>query len=111
MCEVVEAILRERFKDFIPNQIFFVGWAVTQYNPILQRPFEEYAEKEYDEKTEETKRNLAYEKGKEADLKGLKKEAKGNYIKPFTDEFLKQRQEKKNNAVKARIEELKTEIP
>jgi hypothetical protein len=35
----------------MPSQIFFIGWAVTDYNPILMRPFLEYAEKEYDKET------------------------------------------------------------
>jgi hypothetical protein len=29
MAEVIEAVLRARFKHFLPSQIFFLGMAIT----------------------------------------------------------------------------------
>jgi hypothetical protein len=53
MFSVQHAKLYQRQLPFRPFKVNVVIMGVTNYNPILMRPFREYALKEYNKETEE----------------------------------------------------------
>lgn len=106
MAEVIEAVLRARFKHFLPSQIFFLGMAITQYNPVMMRPFLEYAKKEYDNATKTEAQKLNNKLSAEADKKCLTGKNKKEYIMATVHPFEKDRARKRDAVIKKRVEEL-----
>ena len=57
MVDVEESIIVDRSKPFVPDEIYYINYVVTNYRPILPNP-QEYAEEEFDKATSKLLQDL-----------------------------------------------------
>ena len=72
MVEIQDPIIKDRQDEFIPDEISFLNFVVSDYdNPIAMKPAEQ-ASLEYDNETKSESQNLRTKLGKDADRLGIK---------------------------------------
>ena len=111
MVEIKDPVIIEREKDFVADHITFINFVETYYrNPIAPEP-RVYAEEEYDNITKELVQKERIKLREEGLKLGLPSETLGTYITPKLLSLRQDRNNKKDDIVEQRTNELVTEIP
>ena len=91
MVDVQDAVIKDRQDEFIPDEISFLNFVVSDYDNPKVDPAES-ARLEYDNQTKHESQNLRTKVGKEADVLGLinipnGEQAKGDFIRKKVEQY------------------------
>ena len=111
MVEVQEPIIVDREKAFVPDEISFINFVLSNYdNPVAPEP-KDYAVIEFEKTTKAQNIRMRAKLSVEASKKGLTGKEKGAYINLEVDKFKLERKNERDQVIEKRTKELATEIP
>ena len=110
MVEISDPIIVDRQKEFVPDEISFINYVVSDYSdPIAPEP-NVYAELEYDKTTIALTDKMRAQQSTEAMKQGLTGKDKGAFINQSVNKLKQERKDRRDEVIKKRSEELVTEI-